>query len=113
MLLVAVPPTLHSLYLPSLYVSLIQFLPSLFRFSGCPSESGWVKILDTKLKNEQGQTVQQVLVEILDKFPDYDLETKKGAEVAIRDIESKLVGMASFEEAEKKVANVAHNVGSS
>lgn len=57
----------------------------------------WIRILDSDLRNADGQTVREVLVDILNKFPTYDLQSQQGSEVAIRDIEHKLSSVASFE----------------
>lgn len=65
-------------------------------------DTKWVRIVDSNQKNANGQTLRQVLIDILDKFPSYDLQSKQGSEVAIRDIESKLGTVApSIEELTK------------
>lgn len=69
----------------------------------CSLESDLLRIIHKDLKNEKGKTVQEVLVDILKKFPKYDFETKEGSEAAICDMEKKLVSIAdiaSFEEVE-------------
>jgi hypothetical protein len=57
----------------------------------------WIRILDSDLRNADGQTVREVLVDTLNKFPTYDLQSQQGSEIAIRDIEHKLSSVASFE----------------
>ena len=53
-------------------------------------DTKWVRVIDSNLKNTNGQTLRDVLIDILDKFPNYDLQSKQGSEAAIHDIESKL-----------------------
>lgn len=47
----------------------------------------------------------EVLVDTLNKFPTYDLQSQQGFEVAIRDIEHKLSSVASFH-GEEEIATI-------
>jgi hypothetical protein len=60
-------------------------------------DSKWVIILDSGLRNESGQTISGILVDIFHAFPGYKLQLGRGCEAAIRDIEHKLSDVASFE----------------
>jgi hypothetical protein len=51
------------------------------------------------VKNANGQGVRDILIEVMDKFPSYDLQSKGGSEAAIQDIESRLA-IASCEDSE-------------
>jgi hypothetical protein len=53
--------------------------------------------MDAGLKNPNGQGVREVLIDIFNEFPSYDLQPKKGYKAAIQDIESRLGAIASFE----------------
>ena len=53
-------------------------------------------IQDSFQTNAEGKILSQVLVGILDKFPSYDLESEKGVEAAIYDIEARLNPVATF-----------------
>jgi len=53
--------------------------------------------MDT-LKKDDGKALQKVLVDLLVKFPNYDLLSEKGVEEAIRDMEARLSSVATFEE---------------
>jgi hypothetical protein len=68
-------------------------------------DSERIRILDSGLRNESGQTVREALVDILNKFPNYELQSERGSEAAIRDIESKLSSVASFE-VEEEIATI-------
>ena len=59
--------------------------------------SGRVRIMDT-LKKDDGKALRKVLVDLLVKFPNYDLLSEKGVEEAIRDMEARLSSVATFEE---------------
>ena len=59
--------------------------------------SGWVRIMDT-LKKDNGKVLRKALVDLLARFPNYDLLLEKGVEEAIRDIEKRLGPVATFEE---------------
>lgn len=61
-------------------------------------DSGSVTIIDTGRRNAKGQAVREVLIDILNEFPRYELQSEAGSEAAIRDIESRLSGIASFGE---------------
>ena len=56
----------------------------------------WVRIIDTDRRNADGQNVRDVLIDTMNKFPTYDLQSQQGSEAAIRDIEQKLSSVASF-----------------
>jgi hypothetical protein len=58
----------------------------------------WARIIDTGLKNPDGQDVARVLVEMIGGFPRYDLESDEGIYKAIKDMETKLGQIAHFEE---------------
>ncbi|KIM48712.1 hypothetical protein M413DRAFT_21052 [Hebeloma cylindrosporum] len=58
--------------------------------------SGWVGIVDTSKKDADGKTLQEILVDIHDKFPSYDLSSAEGVEAAIHEIEAKLCPVAKF-----------------
>jgi len=53
--------------------------------------------MDT-LKKDDGKALRKVLVDLLVKFPNYDLLSEKGVEEAIRDMEARLSSVATFEE---------------
>lgn len=53
-------------------------------------------IQDSFRRNIDGKILSEVLVDLLDKFPDYDLMSEKGVEEAIHDIEASLKPIASF-----------------
>ena len=59
--------------------------------------SRWVRIMDT-LKKDNGKVLRKALVDLLARFPNYDLLLEKGVEEAIRDIEKRLGPVATFEE---------------
>jgi hypothetical protein len=51
------------------------------------------------VKNANGQGIHDILIDIMDKFLSYDLQSKGGVEAAIQDIESRLA-IASFKDPE-------------
>lgn len=53
--------------------------------------------MDT-LKKDNGKVLRKALVDLLARFPNYDLLLEKGVEEAIRDIEKRLGPVATFEE---------------
>ena len=58
----------------------------------------WIRIIDNKdLRNADGQTVREILIDTLNKFPTYDLQSQQGSEAAIRDIDDKISSVASIE----------------
>jgi hypothetical protein len=59
-----------------------------------------VKILDTSQKNVDGNPLREVMIDVLDKFPGYDLLSEEGVAEASRDIEATLSPVASFKEFE-------------
>jgi len=62
--------------------------------------SQWVSIIDSGAKNADGKTLAEVLIDIMDKFPKYDLNSEEGITETIRDIETSLDPIASFEAVE-------------
>lgn len=50
------------------------------------------------LKKDNGKALRKALVDLLARFPNYDLLSEKGVEEAIRDIEERLSPVATFEE---------------
>ncbi|RDB20182.1 hypothetical protein Hypma_013042 [Hypsizygus marmoreus] len=67
--------------------------------SNQPKGSEWIGIVDTSQKTPHSKTLREVLVDILDKFPNYELHSEKGVSEAIGDIEASLNPIATFEEA--------------
>ena len=55
-------------------------------------------MVDTLKKDADGKTLREVLVDVLAKFPSYDLLSEKGVAEAIQDIEGRLNPVATFEE---------------
>jgi hypothetical protein len=72
----------------------------------CWSDSKWIRVVDSGLKNANGRSVAEVLADILNKFPSYELQSEEGSEMAIRDIESKLSEVASFEDMPVKLVPI-------
>lgn len=58
-----------------------------------------MRIVDTGQKNVDGKTLRETLIDVLDKFPSYDLLSEGVAE-ANHDIEATLSPVASFREME-------------
>jgi hypothetical protein len=59
-----------------------------------------VRIVETGQKNVDGKTLREILIDILDKFPGYDLLSEEGVAEANHDIEATLSPVASFRELE-------------
>lgn len=64
--------------------------PSNIRRTKEKLNSHWVKITDTGLRNANGQSLRETLINILDEFPNYELQSEEGCEAAIHDMESKI-----------------------
>jgi len=61
-------------------------------FDQTPNGSGYCNLKNAS--GVSGQTLREVLIDILNKFPSYNLQSKRGSEVAIH-IESKLGTVAA------------------
>ena len=53
--------------------------------------------MDTGLKSSEGKTTQDVLLDVLEAFGKYDLESAEGTKQAIKDIEAKVGEVANIE----------------
>jgi hypothetical protein len=62
------------------------------------TDTEWVRIVDTGQKNVDGKTLREILIDILEKFPSYDLLSEEGVAEASQDIEASLSPVASFRE---------------
>jgi orotate phosphoribosyltransferase-like protein len=60
--------------------------------------SDWVCIIDTGLKSSEGKTIREVLLDVLEAFAKYDLESAEGTKKAIKDIEAKVGEVATIKE---------------
>jgi len=61
------------------------------------SDSDWVYVVDTGLKSSDGKTLREVLLDIVEAFPTYDLGSDRGIDEAIKEMGIKLGEVASFE----------------
>jgi len=68
--------------------------------------SEWITVLGTGRRTADGRTVVDLLIETLDKFPSYDMQSEHDFKMAIHDMEANLSGVASFQEWDRR------NVGS-
>ena len=59
-----------------------------------------MRIVDNGQKNVDGKTLREILIDVLDKFPSYDLLSEEGIAEANHDIEATLSPVASFREME-------------
>ncbi|KAF8802674.1 hypothetical protein BYT27DRAFT_7341208 [Phlegmacium glaucopus] len=57
----------------------------------------WIKIIAKNRQTQTNPTVQNTLVELLEAFLHYELQSEEGIGAAIREIESRLSAVASFE----------------
>jgi hypothetical protein len=55
-------------------------------------------IIDTDLKSSEGKTIREVLLDVLEAFAKYDLESTEGTKMAIKDIEAKVGQVATIKE---------------
>ena len=62
-----------------------------------------MRIVDTCQKNVDGKTLKEILIDILEKFPSYDLLSEEGVAEASQDIEASLSPVASFREMRRDV----------
>ena len=66
-----------------------------------------MRIVDTCQKNVDGKTLKEILIDILEKFPSYDLLSEEGVAEAVaeasQDIEASLSPVASFREMRRDV----------
>jgi len=64
------------------------------------ADTGWVTIIEKEKgqKNVAGKTLGEILVDILDKFPSYDLLSEEGVSEASHDIEASLSPVATSKE---------------
>jgi len=60
--------------------------------------SNWLYLVDTGLKSSNGKTAREVLLDIMDAFPGYDLESDEGIERAIDEMVTKLGQTVNFNE---------------
>lgn len=67
--------------------------------------SDWCRVIDTGLTTSDGKTVRDVLIDIMQTFPSYDLETDEGIHDAIEDMRTQFGGVASIEERCKLLEN--------
>lgn len=67
------------------------------------TDTEWVGIVDTGQKNVDGKTLREILIDILEKFPSYDLLSEEGVTQASQDIEASLSPVASFREMRRDV----------
>jgi len=92
---------LYSQFITS--VSYQQCLPSIslmvhLRDTLASTGSNLVWIIDTGRKSSKGKTMREVLLDIIEAFPKYDLESAEGINKAIEEMEEKLGEVASFKE---------------
>jgi hypothetical protein len=74
------------------------------------TDTEWVRIVDTGQKNVDGKTLGEILIDILEKFPSYDLLSEEGVAEASQDIEASLSPVALFREMRRDVgARSEHN----
>lgn len=59
-----------------------------------------MSIIDSGAKTVDGKTLSEVLIDIMDKFPKYDLNSEEGIAETIRDIETSLDPIASYKAVE-------------
>ena len=57
-----------------------------------------MRIIENGQKSVDGKTLGEILVDILDKFPSYDLLSEEGVAEASHDIEASLSPVAKFKE---------------
>lgn len=62
-----------------------------------------MRIVDTCQKNVDGKTLKEILIDILEKFPSYDLLSEEGVAETSQDIEASLSPVASFREMRRDV----------
>jgi hypothetical protein len=60
--------------------------------------SNFVWIIDTGRKSTEGKTMREVLLDVIEAFPKYDLESAEGTNKAIEEMEEKLGEVANFKE---------------
>src|ERR1700689_4525015 len=75
-------------------ISLMVYLRDALSSTG----SNWVWIMDTGLKSSKGKTMREVLLDVIEAFPKYDLESAEGTNKAIEEMEEKLGEVAIFKE---------------
>ena len=73
----------------------------------CPPSkvSNWCHVIDTGLTTSNGRTVHKVLINIIQTFGSYNLETDKGIHNVIKEIETQIGEVASMEEHSELVKN--------
>jgi hypothetical protein len=72
----------------------------------CTTVSGWCHVIDTGLTTSNGKTVRNVLINIMQTFPSYDLETDEGICKAIKDTRTQFGELANIEECSKLLENI-------
>ena len=55
-----------------------------------------MEISDSSQKDVDGKPLREVMIDVLEKFPSYDLLSEEGVAEASRDIEATLSPVASF-----------------
>ena len=60
--------------------------------------SDWWRIIDTGRTTSDGRTTQEVLVDIMQTFPAYELDSDEGIREAIEDMTTLLSEVANVEE---------------
>ena len=71
----------------------------------CTTVSDWCRVIDMGLTTSNGKTVREVLIDIMQMFPSYNLETNEGIHDAIKDMRTQFGEVASIEERTKVLEN--------
>ena len=81
----------------------MNFYPFVKPLNSDTAGTDWIRIIENGQKSVDGKTLGEVLVDILDKFPSYDLLSEEGVAEASHDIEARLSPVAKFKELESDV----------
>ena len=74
------------------------FLFPSFQVDSQPSSvTPWVRLCPPRPRDVDTKKVAKALIDILDDFPSYELQSEAGSDMAIRNMESRLSAVASFE----------------